>query len=340
MQAHPTDNLEAYDLYLKGVQMVTSNRPVLIEQAAGYFDRAIALDENYADAWAAKGWALGTLGHVGSGSIRIPASVYPDAIAAARRALEIDSEHAFATGWLGTILMSNDFKWEEGIRLMRRGLALNPNDAAMLAVYGFYMDTMQIEGASEVVERAYRLDPLGMEPILDRAIHLNRKGRTLDAAIMVEASLIEDRDGYEPNYFSVIYNLRLGRLDVAEERLRKARLVAHPVDLNLDVLGWLIDSRRGKGPLPSAEIGGRLQTEHLYGLVLWDGWADEKAIVDAFDLAIKQRHLELRSVLFGPKPPLMPEADWVRIKHITGATEFQQGEFYKNWKSGDDPLLR
>jgi hypothetical protein len=211
-------------------------------------------------------------------------------------------------------------------------------------MYGFYMDTMQIEGAGEVLGRAYRLDPFSIGPILDRAVYLQRAGRLLDAASLIETSLIEDREGYAPNYFSASFNLQLGRLDLAEERLRKARQVANPVDLNLDVLEWQIDSRRGKGPLPLAEIRERMQTEHLYGAVLWDGWGDEKIIeeyafdkkhiVDLFELAIEQRHPALRSALFRQKPPLMPEEDWRRIKEITGVTQFQNSDFYNKRKSG------
>jgi TolB-like protein len=58
MTGRRTANLEAYDLYLKGMRLLASTSPVPIEQAAGYFDRAIALEPDYADAWAAKGRAL------------------------------------------------------------------------------------------------------------------------------------------------------------------------------------------------------------------------------------------------------------------------------------------
>ena len=126
MTARHTANLEAYDLYLKGMQMLTSTSPVPIEQAAGYFDRAIALDGDYADAWAAKGRALHVLGRPGYGHSHIPASVYPDAIAAYRRALEIEPGHAFAMGWLGVALMLNDFKWAEGMQLLKQSLATTP----------------------------------------------------------------------------------------------------------------------------------------------------------------------------------------------------------------------
>jgi TolB-like protein/DNA-binding winged helix-turn-helix (wHTH) protein/Flp pilus assembly protein TadD len=343
MKAHPTSNLEAYELYLKGVQMATSTSPALIEQAGGYFDRAIALDENYADAWAAKGRALHMLGRPNYGHPHIPASVYPDAIAAFRRALEIDPGHAFAMGWLGVALMQNDYQWVEGMRMMEKSLARNPNDAALLAAYGWYLDSMQLNGADEVVQRAFRLDPYGIIPIVIRALQLRRDGRLLDAAALIETSLIGDREGYAPNYYSAVYNMAMGRLDAAEQRLQKARQVAHPVDLTLDALRWAIDYLRGKSPLPLAEGGERIQTERLSGLSdSWKigEWADEQSVVAVIDLAIEQRHSELISILFSPKPPLVPEAEWVRIKDITGVTEFQRSDFYNERKSGQISVFK
>lgn len=327
MKARRTANLEAYDLFLKGMQALKSTSPALIEQAGGYFDRAIALDRDYADAWAAKGRALFELGRAGLGHSHIPAAVYPDAIAALRRALEIEPGHAFATGWLGVALMCNDYKWAEGMQLLKQSLARNPNDAEILSTYGFNMYMMQIEGADEVLDRAYRLDPFGLITILLRAHYLNQHGRTLDAIALYETSLTEGQ-GYAPNYFSAGWNLGIGRLDAAEEHLHKARLVAHPVDLSLDALGWAIDSQRGKGPPPLAELRERMQTERLSLMVYGGSFAewDEKDIVAAYDLAIEQRHPELHPVLFGSKPSLMPAADWRRMKDITGMTQFQQAQ--------------
>jgi len=212
------------------------------------------------------------------------------------------------------------------MQLLKDAVARNPNDATLLSVYGFYMNVMHMEGAGEVLEKAFRLDPLNFETIMNRAIYLQRQGRLADAAALLDTTLIEDPEGYASNYFSAIYNLEIGRLDAAEERLRKAQLVANPGDVNLESLQWLIDSRRGKTPFPCAQAWERMQTQHLAGAVLSDECLDEKAIVDVFDLAIKQRHPELRFVLFGPKPELMPEAEWLRIREITGVTQFQSAQ--------------
>jgi len=309
------------------MQMLMGASPATREKAGGYFDQAIALDGEYADAWAAKGRAMHVLGRPNHGHPHIPASVYPYAIAAYRRALEIEPGHAFATGWLGVALMHNDFKWAEGMELLKQSLAHNPNDAAMLSVYGLYMRLMRIEGSEAVLDRAYRLDPFGIVPIRIRALSLLYvEGRSLDALTVAETSLIGDREGYLPNSFAAMFNLVVGRLDAAEEHTHKARLVAHPVDLSLDVMGWIIDSHRGEGPLPWVEIWERVQTERLSYLALLGlvvEWEDEKAMVRAFDLAIEQRHEEAWPIFFGPKPPLMPQADWRRMKEITGVTQFQ-----------------
>lgn len=324
IESRPTHDLRAYELFLKGVEMVTSTRPRLIQQSVDYFDRAIALDEDYADAWAAKGYALGVLGWGGSGSSRIPASVYPGAIAAFERALEIEPQHAFAQGFLGVTLMENDFKWAEGMEMLEHAVAHSPNNPTLLAIYGHYLGVMGLPGADEIVNKAYRLDPFGVQPMAALFAHLMREGRLLASASLLEASLIHDGDGYTRNFLSARVNLRLGRLDAAEDQLRKARLVANLVDLNLDTLEGLIEARRGNASLPWETIWERMQTEHLADVVLWQDWADEKAIVAVFDLAIEQRHPELRSVLFGPKPQMMPESDWRRIKEITGVTQYQQ----------------
>jgi TolB-like protein/DNA-binding winged helix-turn-helix (wHTH) protein len=330
LTAPGTSNLEAYDLYLKGRQMLESTNPLLIEQAPGYFDAAIAIDKDYADAWAAKGLALYMFGRPGYGHSNIPSSVYPDAIAAYRRALEIEPGHTMATGWLGVALIANDYKWAEGMRLMEQSLDQNPNDAELLSVYGMHLAFMSKEGADEVLYRAFRLDPFGTIPTIIRASRLIEVDRLLDAAALVEIGLMKDQDGYAPNYHAALLNILIGRLDAAEENLRKARQVAHPVDLSLDALQWVIDDRLGREKLPPvAKTLERMKTERLSFFEqrerLYE-WEDAKTIVVAFDLGIEQRHPEMRPILFGPKPTVMPEAEWRRMKEITGVTQFQQAQ--------------
>jgi TolB-like protein len=338
MTARRTASFEAYDFYLKGMQTLASTDPIPSEQAVGYFDRAIALDADYADAWAGKGRAMHLLAWGNRGHPHIPASVYPDAMSAYRKALEIEPRHAFSMGWLGELLMLNDFKWAEGLQLMKQSLAINPNDAAILSRYGIYMEKMNLKGSEEILERAFQLDPFGFTPTLTRANHLARAGRWLDAAVVAETILVGNRDGYAPNSYAAMFNLgaalqnaadeqiREALLDAAEEQIRKARLVGHPVDLNLDYMEMAIDSIRNNTPLPLGDIWDRAQTERLDRLLiyaLYNPWEDEKPMVAAFDLAIEQRDNDICGVFFGSKPPRLPDADWQRMKEITGVAQYQ-----------------
>jgi TolB-like protein len=323
----PTHNPDAYNLYLKGMQLLSSSNPVPREQAVAYFDRAIALDSDYADAWAGKGRALYELARPSFGHSHIPATVYPEAIAAFRRALEIEPRHAFALGWLGICLLRNDFMWTEGMDLLRQSITLNPNDASLLGNYGIYLDRMNMEGSEAILKRAFRLDPYGLRPITIRAISLFRNSRSLDSLRIMETSLIGDPDGYAPNAYTAGFTLRTlgaGSLDKVEDYIHKARQVAHPVDLCLDMLQWSVDAIRGTGPIPWEEIWQRAPTEHACHLAeyaLLSGLEGEQA-VRAFDLMIEQRDYPVAGFLFGPRRPQIPEADWQRMREQTGITRF------------------
>jgi len=335
-----TDNVEAYELYLKGTILLASHDPIPVEASVEYFDKALALDANYADAWAAKGRAIHALGLAYSGHSYMPADVFPLAIEAYRRALEIDPGHSYAMGWLGVALMQNDFDWAEGLRLLKHSIDINPNNAAMLSRYGTRLARMGLEGSAEYLERALILDPFGWVPTIYRSSHFEREGRWVDAALVAESTLVGNHTGYKPNSFAAFMNLaaaamsggdvqnRNARLESAEAQIRQARRTAHPVDFDLDVMEILVSAIRNNTPMPWRKILDRAKTERLHLLLLYavyGQWEDGKMVVEAFDLAIKQRDPELW-LLFGPKPPGVPESEWHRMKELTGVSQFQSGQ--------------
>ena len=332
-----TQNVRAYELYMIGAQLVESPDPIPREQALGYFERAIALDENYADAWAAKGRAILLLGTMHRGSPNIPADMYPDAIASLRKALELDPSHEFAMAWLGLALIMNDFKWGEGLQLLKQAAEINPNNASLLARYGIWLKRLKREGSEGLLQRAFRLDPFGWLPTLIRSSQLQQEGRLLDAATVLETTLIGNRDGYAQNSATAFMNLgaaafgaqdaqtREARLEAAEAQIYRARKRAHPVDLNLDVMEMFVAFLRDGTPVPWDAILERAKKERLDGLFLYAlvyPWEDENLMVEALDLAVEQRLYGVNA-LFGSKPPMLPEAEWRRLREITGVAEFQ-----------------
>ncbi len=78
----PTENLAAYDAYLKGEEAtrVGLNDPILLQRAVRFFGQAVALDSTFAPAWAGLAEAEATLYYTGSTT--------PEHAEAARRASE------------------------------------------------------------------------------------------------------------------------------------------------------------------------------------------------------------------------------------------------------------
>src|SRR5437016_8412509 len=88
----PTQNTGAYELYLKGRSLLYQ-RGLSIPKAIDCFTRAVALDSEYAQAWAGLADGFSTSGYSG---YKRATEVMPRALNAARRALELDTDIAEA----------------------------------------------------------------------------------------------------------------------------------------------------------------------------------------------------------------------------------------------------
>src|ERR1043166_8357703 len=121
----PTENLEAHELYLKGRYFWNRRNTASLRKAADYFQQAIDLDPDYALAYAGLADVQSIL-PVYAGTA--PKDDVPKALAAARKAVGLDSNLAEAHTSLGNALVSNgQLKLAEPE--FRRALALNPNYA-------------------------------------------------------------------------------------------------------------------------------------------------------------------------------------------------------------------
>lgn len=153
---HYTDNVEAYQLYLKGRYYWAKRTPEWVRKAIVSFEQAARLDPNYALAYAglADSYALTASGLV-------PKERMPKAKAAAERALHIDESLAEAHTSLAFILYKFEWNWLEAENHFRRAVQLNPNYALAHHWFGECLGLMGRfdEGLAELKE-AERLDPL------------------------------------------------------------------------------------------------------------------------------------------------------------------------------------
>ena len=152
-----TEDLVAYDLYLRGRYFWHQRGHESLQRGADYFQQAIDRDPKFARAYAGLADVLGLLPIYGS----TPAdSAFPLARRAAERALELDSTLAEAHTTLGLILKSTG-EWTEATTRFHRGIALDSNYATGHQWFAeVLIITGRVRDAIVELERARDLDPL------------------------------------------------------------------------------------------------------------------------------------------------------------------------------------
>jgi len=121
-----TRNGEAYESYLRGRGHAAHITGADLARAAESFRRAVTLDPNYADAWAALGSVYRRLPLPGEVD---PKDAFTEAERAANRALVLVPEHAEALSVLGTVAFFYDWDYPRAEALLRRAIARQPSTA-------------------------------------------------------------------------------------------------------------------------------------------------------------------------------------------------------------------
>jgi TolB-like protein len=153
----PTENLEAYDLYLKGRFFVNQGGDGP-RKGLEYFQQALACDSEYALAHTGIAEAYVWLG--GTGILR-PQEALPKARDAALRALELDETLAEAHLRLGLLSWTHEYEWSNAEKYFLRALELNPGLAQAHSLYGFFLASMgRFEPSLAELRRGVELDPL------------------------------------------------------------------------------------------------------------------------------------------------------------------------------------
>jgi serine/threonine-protein kinase len=190
----PTENLEAYQLYLRGRQGLVQLTKKGFKATIRYLEQAIALDPAYAMAYSTLAYAYVEAGLGVWGSALEPAEAYRLAREAAAKAVELDPGLAEAHTMLGHIKFCHDFDYEGAEREFKRALELNPRSGDTLDIYGRMLGALErYDEALEVQERAHELDPL--EHRLDRLSTLLRAGRYAEA-LPPALELVEKEPGF------------------------------------------------------------------------------------------------------------------------------------------------
>jgi eukaryotic-like serine/threonine-protein kinase len=157
-----TENPEAFKLYLWGRHYWDKRDKENIQKAIDYFQQATDQDPSFALAWAGLADSYALLPTVAYGSVPTEEAM-PKAVAAARKALEIDGTLCEAHISLGVVLFRYYWKWQEAEQEFKKAIELNPGNAS---AHYWYANLLGVTGRfNEAIaesKTAKEIDPFSL----------------------------------------------------------------------------------------------------------------------------------------------------------------------------------
>lgn len=155
----PTENLEAYDNFLRGEQAARTGRRDGLQQALAFYQKAEELDPSFAEAFAFDARTTVNIWRASFNDIIQSALARKRAYEKASMALKLDPDLSSPYAILG-IMQVVDRRYEEAAASAERAVALGPGDAAAQIALGYVkLFSGKHDEASAAVETALRLDP-------------------------------------------------------------------------------------------------------------------------------------------------------------------------------------
>ncbi len=160
-----TEDTEAYQYYLKGRFFWNKRTADGIRTAIEYFEKAIGIDPNYPLPWSGIADSYNLISELGAVSSK---EVYPKAMAAARRAVELDDRLSEAHASLACLLMLKDWDWKSSLKEFMLAIKYNKNYAT---AHQWYSEWLLFNGflneALAEMATAVKLDPLSTAILKD-----------------------------------------------------------------------------------------------------------------------------------------------------------------------------
>ena len=186
---------EAQQLYLQGRYYWNKRTPADLNKAVDYFTQAIVHDPNYAQAYVGLADCYNLLREFAA----MPAEdAYPRALAAAKKAVELDDTLAEAHTSLAFVTFYWSWDIVKAEREFRRAIELNPNYVPAHHWYATFLLTLgRFSDALQQINQAQELDPSSTAILADKALILFLNGHTNEAN-----KLLKQIEASQPGFFS------------------------------------------------------------------------------------------------------------------------------------------
>jgi serine/threonine protein kinase/tetratricopeptide (TPR) repeat protein len=241
-----TENLEAYDLYLKGQYQLHRFKPDALSIARSCFERAIECDPDYALAFVGLSYYHGALAWFGLQRQRVSMAA---SLELCRRALQIDDSLAEAHMLMGLHQVIAQHDWIEGERCFHRALGLKTSTTMVAENYAmhFLAPIGQTGEAVRQLEALLERDPLSLSLYLDLG-WVSSMDRQPDRAIGFYRKALEIEPSHYLPHVGIGANYRLkGMPAEALEAFETAHRLGPDVPMTLSSLagGYALAGRRG-----------------------------------------------------------------------------------------------
>jgi TolB-like protein/class 3 adenylate cyclase len=240
----PTESLDAYDYYLRGMGIYHQWNREASNEALGFFKKAIELDPRFASAYAMA--ARCYVQRKAGGWVTDRHLEVAETARLARRAAELGKEDSVALGTAGFALAWVVNAVEEGATLVERALALNPNFAWVWGFSGWINVWLgKPDVAAEHLARALRLsphDPLSLTYQTAAACAHFFNGQYAEAWSSAEAAMRDRPDYAFPHCIGAASGALAGKLTEAEQAAARLRYLMP--DLRISNLNEFFPLRR------------------------------------------------------------------------------------------------
>jgi adenylate cyclase len=224
----PTDNLDAYNLYLKGRYHWNKSNPEDIGKAIKKFEEAIAIDPGFALPHCLLSFCYSFMG---SSGLMQPAEAFAKAKDHTLKAIELDPNHAESHLSLATIKFYHNWDFDGAETSLNKALSLSLNSSLINQVHGWLLIAKgDFEKAIEKMEQALVLDPLSMPLMSNLGDAYSFAGRFDDALAQYDKIIEMDpnyRRGFEGRG---MIHLAIGEYEKAIKDFEQYhKLIGHPL---------------------------------------------------------------------------------------------------------------